>query len=67
VEHVPGVGFACATIRSPYGFKSSFPSVRNAHLAESQAEVVAENVRRYLSSKFSSPRYLAPPVLQPPL
>jgi len=44
-----GVGFACSTAKGgPFGTTSLMPTVRNAHLAESQAELVAANVRRYL-------------------
>jgi len=50
VEHAGnGVGFAATTERGGlFGTKSKRPTIRNAHLAESQAELVAANVRRFL-------------------
>ena len=51
-----GVGFAASTPKSGlFGTPMSSPSVRNAHLAESQAEIAAANVARYLQSLSPQP------------
>lgn len=47
-----GVSFAFNSLSGyAFGQKQALPIVRNAHLAESQAELVAENVRIYLSNR----------------
>ena len=53
VEHCGGggVGFASSTEKAPWGTKSTRPTVRNAHLAESQAELCAANVRRFIAAR----------------
>ena len=49
IKHENGVAFAYdATDLDTYGVKSPMPFVRNAHLAESQAELVAQNVAKLL-------------------
>lgn len=49
IKHQNGVAFAySATDFDSYGVKSTMPFVRNAHLAESQAELVAQNVAKIL-------------------
>jgi len=49
IKHQNGVAFAYnATDIESYGVKSTMPFVRNAHLAESQAELVAYNVAKIL-------------------
>ena len=56
IEHAaPGVGFAVSTERGGlFGTLSRRPTVRNAHLAESQAELCAANVRRFLAASAAS-------------
>lgn len=50
VELTFGVGSAVTTASSgPYGKKTNRPSVRNAHLAESQAELVATNIKKLVT------------------
>lgn len=64
VEHRDGVGFALSSAKGGlFGTLSKKPTIRNAHLAESQAELAAENVRRFLFLKSPSqgtttPQYL---------
>ena len=54
-ELMSGVGLAASTLNSgPYGKKSSKPAVRNAHIAESQAEVVATNIKVLLNMKLTN-------------
>lgn len=49
VEHEQGIGFAVTTAKcGGMGTLSRRPTVRNAHIAESQAELCAANVRRFL-------------------
>ena len=45
-----GVGFAATTSVAPFGKMMMRSTVRNAHLAESQAEVCAHNVAAILTS-----------------
>lgn len=57
VEHSTGagVGFAASTPMAPFGALMARPTVRNAHLAESQAELVAHNVASLLLKAQSGP------------
>ena len=61
LEHAPGAGFACTTPRAPYGTLTSNPAVRNAHLAESQAELVGHNVAALLGVSAGPPHFHAYP------
>lgn len=61
IEHQQGVGFAMTSAKGgELGALSLRPTVRNAHLAESQAELCAANVRRFLLQKKSVPGSTAP-------
>ena len=52
IKHQHGVAFSYnASDFDSYGIKSNLPFVRNAHLAESQAELVAYNVMTVLKNK----------------
>jgi NADH dehydrogenase FAD-containing subunit len=53
VEHSTGggVGFAATTSMAPFGALRERPTVRNAHLAESQAEICAHNVAAFLTAR----------------
>jgi hypothetical protein len=64
VEHSKGegVGFAASTSLAPFGALMARPTVRNAHLAESQAELVAYNVASVLRAGRSGPA-ARPPLL----
>lgn len=55
IELCSGVGLAATTQASgTYGTKSRLSAVRNAHLAESQAELVAENILRLRQGQRST-------------
>lgn len=53
VEHSSGgVGFAFTSDKArEFGLPNRIPLIRNAHLAESQAELCAHNVRSYLQQR----------------
>jgi NADH dehydrogenase FAD-containing subunit len=52
IKHQNGVAFAYnASNFESYGIKTNLPIVRNAHLAESQAELVAHNVLEVLKNQ----------------
>jgi NADH dehydrogenase FAD-containing subunit len=54
-EIYPGVGIAATTQASgAYGTKSRLSAVRNAHLAESQAELVAMNILRLNNNMYGT-------------
>lgn len=57
VEHQTPVGFAVSTGMGGglFGAPANRPFVRNAHLAESQAEVCAANIRRFFATSGSAP------------
>lgn len=51
IEHDDGVSFACSSELFDSYSKYNIPPIRNAHLAESQAELVSYNVLNYLQWK----------------
>jgi len=54
VRHVPEVGAALTTAREPFGRRVFSPRLRNAHLAESQAETIARSILKSSPATFSS-------------
>lgn len=68
VEHSTdgGMGFAATTSMAPFGALLERPTVRNAHLAESQAEICAHNVAAFLTARQGTNSATLPRLLRYP-
>ena len=60
-RYIPGTGFLCDTVDYVLGNERYLPLIRNAHLAESQAELCAHNVRAFLNISSQNNHFLRYP------
>jgi apoptosis-inducing factor 2 len=60
VKHEVPVAFATESVKmGAFGSMQKVPAIRNAHLAESQAEIVAHNIRALVAAQRSQPSHMA--------